>query len=84
DIANLEEQGNEEGGFVVGAGTQLAMVQRIVPNNKKTVYQRLGDLVILVILWVILWLMALRSRRKMAHLSEVAMNVAIEVAVAAI
>jgi len=67
DIVNSVEQGNEEGDFVVGAGTQLAMVQRIVPNNKKTVYQRLGDLGILVILWVILWLMALRSRRKMEH-----------------
>ncbi len=84
DIVNSVNQGNKESGFVVGAGTQLAMVQRIVPNNKKTVYQQLGDLGILVILWVILWLMALRSRRKMEHLTEAAMNVAIEAVVAAI
>ena len=62
DIVNAANQENNEVGFVVGAGTQLAMVQRIVPNNKKTVYQQLGDAGVLVFLWVILGLKAYWSR----------------------
>jgi apolipoprotein N-acyltransferase len=80
----LENIESKDGGFVVGAGTQLAMVQRIVPNNKKTIYQQLGDLGVLVILWVLLFLMSLRSREKMEYLSQGAMGVVIETVIASI
>jgi apolipoprotein N-acyltransferase len=80
----LENIESKDGGFVVGAGTQLAMVQRIVPNDIKTIYQQLGDLGVLVILWVLLFLMALRSREKMEYLSQGAMGVVIETVIASI
>ena len=50
DIVYSADMGDRDGGFAVGAGTQLAMVQRIVPNDIKTIYQQLGDLGVLVIL----------------------------------
>ena len=80
----LENIESKDGGFVVGAGTQLAMVQRIVPNDIKTIYQQLGDLGVLVILIVLLLLMALRSREKMEYLSQGAMGVVIETVIASI
>jgi apolipoprotein N-acyltransferase len=80
----LENIESKDGGFVVGAGTQLAMVQRIVPNDIKTIYQQLGDLGVLVILWVLLFLMSLRSREKMEYLSQGAMGVVIETVIASI
>jgi hypothetical protein len=80
----LENIESKDGGFVVGAGTQLAMVQRIVPNDIKTIYQQLGDLGVLVILWVLLLLMALRSREKMEYLSQGAMGAVIETVIASI
>jgi apolipoprotein N-acyltransferase len=63
DIVN-SMAGDKDGGFVVGAGTQLAMVQRIVPNDVKTVYQQLGDAGVLVFLWVILGLLLHWARGK--------------------
>jgi apolipoprotein N-acyltransferase len=80
----LENIESKDGGFVVGAGTQLAMVQCIVPNDIKTIYQQLGDLGVLVILWVLLFLMSLRSREKMEYLSQGAMGVVIETVIASI
>ena len=64
DIVSSANQENKDGGFVVGAGTQLAMVQRIVPNDVKTVYQQLGDAGVLVFLWVILGLLLHWARGK--------------------
>ena len=84
DIVNAANQENNEVGFVVGAGTQLAMVQRIVPNNKKTVYQQLGDAGVLVFLWVLLWVLSFRSREKVNYLIDGALNVTIETAMASI
>ena len=84
DIVNSANQENKEVGFVVGAGTQLAMVQRIVPNSKKTVYQQLGDAGVLVFLWVILGLLSFRSREKVNYLIDGALNVTIETAMASI
>jgi apolipoprotein N-acyltransferase len=75
---------SKAGGFVVGAGTQLAMVQRIVPNDIKTIYQQLGDVGVLVILIVLIFLMALRGRTKMEYLSQGAVNMAIETVIASI
>jgi len=75
---------SKAGGFVVGAGTQLAMVQRIVPNDIKTIYQQLGDVGVLVILIVLIFLMALRGRAKMEYLSQGAVNMAIETVIASI
>jgi apolipoprotein N-acyltransferase len=74
----------KDSGFVVGAGTQLAMVQRIVPNDIKTVYQRLGDVGVLVFLWVILLILSFRGPEKMNYLAEGAMGVATETAIASI
>jgi apolipoprotein N-acyltransferase len=82
DIVNSMDKGNQEIGFVVGAGTQLAMVQRIVPNNKKTVYQQLGDAGVMVFLWIILLVLAYRSREKVDYLSDGTLNVAVETAMA--
>lgn len=84
DIVYSADMGDRDGGFVVGAGTQLAMVQRIVPNDIKTIYQQLGDLGVLVILWVLLLLLALRSREKMEYLSQGAMGAVIETVIASI
>lgn len=84
DIVYSADMGDRDGGFAVGAGTQLAMVQRIVPNDIKTIYQQLGDLGVLVILWVLLLLMALRSREKMEYLSQGAMGAVIETVIASI
>lgn len=84
DIVYSADMGDRDGGFVVGAGTQLAMVQRIVPNEIKTIYQQLGDLGVLVILWVLLLLLALRSREKMEYLSQGAMGAVIETVIASI
>lgn len=84
DIVYSADMGDRDGGFVVGAGTQLAMVQRIVPNDIKTIYQQLGDLGVLVILWVLLFLMSLRSREKMEYLSQGAMGAVIETVIASI
>jgi apolipoprotein N-acyltransferase len=75
---------SKAGGFVVGAGTQLAMVQRIVPNDIKTIYQQLGDVGVLVILIVLIFLMAFRGRAKMEYLSQGAVNMAIETVIASI
>jgi apolipoprotein N-acyltransferase len=83
DIVN-SVAGDKDGGFVVGAGTQLAMVQRIVPNDVKTVYQQLGDAGVLVFLWVMLLVLAFRSREKVNYLTEGAMGVVIETAMASI
>jgi apolipoprotein N-acyltransferase len=83
DIVN-SVAGDKDGGFVVGAGTQLAMVQRIVPNDVKTVYQQLGDAGVLVFLWVMLLVLAFRSREKVNYLTEGAMGVLIETAMASI
>ena len=80
----LTEIESKAGGFVVGAGTQLAMVQRIVPNDIKTIYQQLGDVGVLVILIVLIFLMALRGRTKMEYLSQGAVNMAIETVIASI
>lgn len=74
----------KDSGFVVSAGTQLAMVQRIVPNDIKTIYQQLGDVGVLVMLMVLLLSMALRSRGKMEYLSQGAVYVAIETVIASI
>jgi apolipoprotein N-acyltransferase len=62
DIVYSADMGDRDGGFAVGAGTQLAMVQRIVPNDIKTIYQQLGDLGVLVILWVLLLTLGLRGK----------------------
>ena len=62
DIVYSADMGDRDGGFVVGAGTQLAMVQRIVPNDIKTIYQQLGDLGVLVILWVLLLTLGQRGK----------------------
>ena len=77
----LENIESKDGGFVLGAGTQLAMVQRIVPNNKKTIYQQLGDLGVLVILWVLLLVMAVRGRNKGDYVGMGMMDVAAQVLV---
>jgi hypothetical protein len=69
---------------VVGVGTQCALVQRIVPNDIKTIYQQLGDVGVLVILIVLIFLMALRGRAKMEYLSQGAVNMAIETVIASI
>jgi apolipoprotein N-acyltransferase len=77
----LENIESKDGGFVVGAGTQLAMVQRIVPNNKKTIYQQLGDVGVLAILWVLLLVIAVRGRNKGDYVGMGMMDVAAQVLV---
>ena len=77
----LENIERKDGGFVVGAGTQLAMVQRIVPNNKKTIYQQLGDVGVLAILWVLLLVIAVRGRNKGDYVGMGMMDVAAQVLV---
>jgi apolipoprotein N-acyltransferase len=69
----------KDGGFVVGVGTQCALVQRIVPNNKKTIYQQLGDVGVLVILWVSMLVMAVRGRNKGDYVGMGMMDVAAQV-----
>ena len=53
------------GGMVITVGNQLAMVQRIAPNNEKTVYQRLGDLRILIVLCLLMLVLAWRNKNKL-------------------
>jgi apolipoprotein N-acyltransferase len=71
----------KDGGFVVGVGTQCALVQRIVPNDIKTIYQGLGDVGVLVILWVLLLVIAVRGRNKGDYVGMGMMDVAAQVLV---
>lgn len=80
----LEDIDSKDGGFVVGAGTQMAMVQRIVPNEKKTVYQQLGDSGVLAILWLGLLILALRGREKADYIIDGLMAVSVESVSAAV
>jgi hypothetical protein len=80
----LEDIDSKDGGFVVGAGTQMAMVQRIVPNEKKTVYQQLGDAGVLAILWLGLLILALRGREKADYIIDGLIAVSVESVSAAV
>jgi apolipoprotein N-acyltransferase len=71
----------KDGGFVVGVGTQCALVQRIVPNDIKTIYQGLGDVGVLAILWVLMLVMAVRGRNKGDYVGMGMMDVAAQVLV---
>jgi apolipoprotein N-acyltransferase len=71
----------KDGGFVVGVGTQCALVQRIVPNDIKTIYQGLGDVGVLAILWVLLLVIAVRGRNKGDYVGMGMMDVAAQVLV---
>jgi hypothetical protein len=71
----------KEGGYAVGVGTQCALVQRIVPNDIKTIYQGLGDVGVLVVLWVLLLVIAVRGRGKMDYVGMGMMDLATQVLV---
>jgi apolipoprotein N-acyltransferase len=71
----------KDGGFVVGVGTQCALVQRIVPNDITTIYQGLGDVGVLAILWVLLLVIAVRGRNKGDYVGMGMMDVAAQVLV---
>jgi hypothetical protein len=80
----MEDIESKDGGFVVGAGTQMAMVQQIIPNEKKTVYQQLGDAGVLAILWLGLLILALRGREKEDYIIDGLMAVSVESVSAAV
>lgn len=65
----------------MGVGTQCALVQRIVPNDIKTIYQGLGDVGVLVVLWVLLLVIAVRGRGKMDYVGMGMMDLATQVLV---
>lgn len=71
----------KDGGYAVGVGTQCALVQRIVPNDIKTIYQGLGDVGVLVVLWVLLLVIAVRGRGKMDYVGMGMMDLATQVLV---
>ena len=71
----------KDGGFVVGVGTQCALVQRIVPNDIKTIYHGLGDVGVLAILWVLMLVIAVRGRNKGDYVGMGMMDVAAQVLV---
>jgi hypothetical protein len=57
------------------------LVQRIVPNDIKTIYQGLGDVGVLAILWVLMLVMAVRGRNKGDYVGMGMMDVAAQVLV---
>ncbi len=62
-------------------GRVEALVQRILPNDIKTIYQGLGDVGVLVVLWVLLLVIAVRGRGKMDYVGMGMMDLATQVLV---
>jgi apolipoprotein N-acyltransferase len=71
----------KDGGYVVGVGSQCALVQRIVPNDIKTVYLAMGDVGVLLVMWVILLFLAARGRDKLDYVGMGMMDLAGQVLV---
>jgi hypothetical protein len=57
------------------------LVQRIVPNDIKTIYHWLGDVGVLAILWVLMLVIAVRGRNKGDYVGMGMMDVAAQVLV---